>query len=116
MITSGLVITLSADAALSAQAVATLSARSGFTPGERQDRWLPVAMEARDDAESRDLHDWLQALPGVEYVDVVSVNFDDDESCPSMAAGARGLSQPNATLNESQSLLTSAATSKQGEP
>jgi hypothetical protein len=76
MITSGLVITLSADAALAAQAIAQVSARSEFTPGERNDRWLPLAMEARDDAASRDLHDWLHAQPGVDYVDVVSVNFE----------------------------------------
>jgi hypothetical protein len=79
MITSGLVITLSADATLAAQAVASVGARFEFTADECQDRWLPVAMEARDDAESRALHDWLQALPGVEYVDVVSVNFEELE-------------------------------------
>ncbi len=82
MITSGLVVTLSADATLAEQTIANVSARAEFTPGERKDRWLPVAMEARDDAESRDLHDWLQALPGVEYVDVVSVNFDVEEPSP----------------------------------
>ncbi len=80
MITSGLVITLSLDAALAAQVIPTLSTRHEFTPGERNDRWLPVAMEARDDAESRELHDWLHALPGVEFVDVVSVHFEDSES------------------------------------
>jgi hypothetical protein len=76
MITSGLVITLSAEANLAAQAIAQVGARPEFTPGERTDRWLPVAMESGDDAESRDLHDWLGTLPGVEYVDVVSVNFE----------------------------------------
>lgn len=82
MITSGLVITLSADAALAAQVIAKVSARPEFTPGERNDRWLPVAMEAHDDAASRDLHDWLHALPGVEYVDVVSVNFEEPDLIP----------------------------------
>jgi hypothetical protein len=76
MITSGLVITLSADAALAAQAIAHVGARPEFTPGERNDRWLPAAMEARDDSTSRELHDWLHALPGVDYVDVVYVNFE----------------------------------------
>jgi hypothetical protein len=114
MITSGLVITLSADAALAAQAVAALSARSEFTPGERNDRWLPVAMEARDDAESRELHDWFYALPGVDYVDVVYVNFDEDEFSP-VAADVSRLSYPPTAVNESQSLLTSAATNKRGE-
>lgn len=79
MITSGLVITLSADATLAARAVARVSARVEFTPGERNARWLPVAMEAEDDAHARELHDWIGAQPGVEFVDVVSVSFDDSE-------------------------------------
>lgn len=86
MITSGLVLTLSRDGALTSDAIATLGARSEITPGERYGRWLPVAMEAHDDDASRDLHDWLQSLPGVEYVDVVSVNFDEDEVAQSSIA------------------------------
>lgn len=83
MITSGLVITLSADATLAAQAVSKISTRPEFMPGERNVRWLPVAMEASDDAESRNLHDWLHAVPGVDYVDVVSVNFEGPDLIPS---------------------------------
>ncbi|MCF7763900.1 MAG: hypothetical protein K9N62_09520 [Verrucomicrobia bacterium] len=100
MITSGLVITLGTDAALAAQAIAQIGARAEFTPGQRNDRWLPVAMEARDDAASRDLHDWLQALPGVEFVDVVSVNFEEpdlivgDSGQPSMQGIIGGLPGP----------------------
>ncbi len=82
MITSGLVITLSTNPAFAAQAIAKVSARSEFMPGVGNDRWLPVAMEAHDDTESRDLHDWLHALPGVEYVDVVSVNFESPDLIP----------------------------------
>ena len=59
MITSGLVVTLSSDAALAAQAASAIAGRVEFTVGERSDRWLPVAMEARDDAQSRELHDWI---------------------------------------------------------
>jgi len=81
---SGLILTLSNDAELAAQVIATLSTRVEFMPGERNARWLPVAMEARDDAESRDLHDWLNALPGVDFVDVVYVNFDEDEATASL--------------------------------
>lgn len=81
---SGLILTLNADAELAAQAVASLSTRAEFMPGERNARWLPVAMEARDDAASRDLHDWLNALPGVAFVDVVYVNFDADEATASL--------------------------------
>jgi hypothetical protein len=85
MITSGLVLTLNADAALAEQAVASLRVRPEFTPGERNDRWLPVALEAVDDAASRDLHDWLHALPGVEFVDVVYVDFSENDEAPASA-------------------------------
>lgn len=83
---SGLILTLNGDAELAAQAVASLRTRPEFMPGERNARWLPVAMEARDDAASRDLHDWLNALPGVDFVDVVYVNFDADEATASLTS------------------------------
>lgn len=82
MITSGLVLTLSTDAALAEEAVASLRARSEFTPGERNDRWLPVVLETANDAASRVAHDWLNSLPGVEFVDVVYVDFSDDNEAP----------------------------------
>ena len=80
MITSGLVLTLSEDAPLAQSAEAALRARPEFTLAERAQRWLPVAIEVADVRASRDLHDWLQALPGVEFVDVVQVNFEADET------------------------------------
>lgn len=79
MITSGLVLTLTADAALASQACEALRSRPEITLGERNQRWLPIAAEAEGVAASRDLHDWLSALPGVEYVDVVEVNFEETE-------------------------------------
>jgi hypothetical protein len=80
MITSGLVLTLNADAALAEQAMTSLHTRPEFTSGERNDRWLPVALEAADDAASRAAHDWLNSLPGVDFVDVVHVNFEGEEA------------------------------------
>ena len=85
MITSGLVLTLNSDAALAEQAVASLRIRPEFTPGEQNDRWLPVALEVADDDASRAAHDWLNSLPGVEFVDVVYVDFSDDNEAPASA-------------------------------
>ena len=85
MITSGLVLTLSGDVALADQAVASLRLRPEFTPGEGNDRWLPVALEVADDAASRAAHDWLNSLTGVEFVDVVYVDFSDDNEAPASA-------------------------------
>ena len=76
MLTSGLVVTLSSDPAEAAAAMTALRGRPEFTFGDRHDRWLPLVMETCGDAESREVHDWIQALRGVEFVDVAYVNFD----------------------------------------
>lgn len=116
MITSGLVITLSADARLATRVVARLGARPEFTAGERNGRWLPVAMEAGDAAQSRALHDWLRALPGVVFVDIVYVNFDEDASSLSAAADVTRRAPLRAALDESRNLLASAAPNQRGAP
>jgi hypothetical protein len=79
MITSGLVLTLSADPALARQAQTTLHARPELTLGQANKRWLPLVAETADVGASRDLCDWLSALPGVDFVDVVQVNFEETE-------------------------------------
>lgn len=76
MVVSGLIITLADDPAGRAQALASLRAHEAFALGAASGRWLPAAMEAPDDHDCRALHDWVAALPGVRFVDVVSVEFD----------------------------------------
>jgi hypothetical protein len=94
MITSGLVLTLNADPNLAGQAQTAVRARPEFTLGAVAQRWLPVVFEVPDVSASRDLHDWLHALPGVEFVDVVQVNFEDAEL-------QQPLTRPSATLSPS---------------
>jgi hypothetical protein len=78
MTVSGLVVKLAkTDAGVAA--VAALRARAELTLGEGRAGWLPVALEARDPAHSHAVHDWVQSLPGVEFVDVVSVNFEEPD-------------------------------------
>jgi hypothetical protein len=77
MITSGLVLTLSSDPALAGQARTTLLQRAELTVGQQNLRWLPVVAEAHDVGASRDLHDWLSSLPGIDFVDVVHVDFEE---------------------------------------
>ena len=77
MLTSGLVITLSSNPANAAEAMTALRERPEFTLGDRNNRWLPLVMETAGEAESRELHEWVQKLPGVEFVDVAYVNFDE---------------------------------------
>lgn len=80
---NGLLVTLAPQSRAKCEAVARqLAARTELSVGELNDRWLPVAMEAADDAHARELHDWIGTQPGVEFVDVVSVSFDDGDISP----------------------------------
>jgi hypothetical protein len=80
MITSGLVITLNANSGRARDAISLLEARSELTLGQCIQRWLPVAAEAADVRASHDLHDWVCSVPGVDFVDVVQVSFEDPET------------------------------------
>ena len=83
---SGLLLTLDDSPAMRARAVAALAERPDVLVGTASDRWLPVAIEAEDDSTSRATHDWLAALPGVAFVDVVHVSFETDAPTPEVAA------------------------------
>lgn len=76
MVTAGLLLSLDSKDK-SAGLVALLSAKGAVFPGTAEGSWLPVAVEAADNVALRELHDWIARLPGVAFVDVVHVNFDD---------------------------------------
>lgn len=80
MLISGLLITLNADARSHRSVIETLHSRPEIGLGQLFQQWLPVVVETADDAATRELHDWIQAQRGVEYVDVVSVDFDPEEN------------------------------------
>ncbi|MBS0657056.1 MAG: hypothetical protein JSR82_02270 [Verrucomicrobia bacterium] len=75
---SGLLLTLNSDDQLAEAALAELARHPAVTLGPRRERWQAVALEVADGADSRAAHDWLLALPGVDYVDVVSVHFEPE--------------------------------------
>lgn len=87
---NGLLVTLAPQSRANCEAIALqLAGRKELSVGELNDRWLPVAMEATDDAHARELHDWIGAQPGVEFVDVVSVSFDEDNFSPANSEPAQ---------------------------
>lgn len=58
-------------------ALRMLAGHSQIETGELVDEHsLPVTLEASDDQELEQLHDWVGSLPGVVFVDVVFVCFD----------------------------------------
>lgn len=85
MLTLGLLVSL--DSPKSGAVERRLRAHPSMTVGEVAERWLPVAVEAEDDSVCRDLHEWIGALPGVAFVDVVHVNFEESpvESTPPLS-------------------------------
>lgn len=77
---NGLMLTLTTDKGGKARVLEAIRTRSEVEPGELQDRWLPVVTDASDERGSRDLHAWLESLPGVETVDVILAGLDHETS------------------------------------
>ncbi len=87
MISVGLLISLESSEACDGLAE-RLSAKGTVFPGAAEGRWLPVAAEAETDEALRELHDWIAGLPGVAFVDVVHVNFEDSSMIDSTLLSA----------------------------
>jgi hypothetical protein len=75
---SGLVFNLSNDDEGEA-AFAALKSRPELTFGKGAGKLVPAALETSDVQTSRALHEWIASQPGVKFVDVVWVNFEEDE-------------------------------------
>lgn len=76
MVVSALVVTLTAEPAPQAAALARLAADPRLVLGPRHRERVPVVSETATTAASVVLVDELQALDGVARVDVVSIDFE----------------------------------------
>jgi len=65
---SSLVVTLCDDGTLAAQTVREIATHAAITVEEAAGNYLPITIEVAD---ARPIHQWLESLPGVQYVDVV---------------------------------------------
>jgi hypothetical protein len=82
---NGLLLTLSADPILAEDARRCIGVRSEVELAPARDRWQPLAVETTDVKAAHDFHEWLEALPGVDQVEVIYVGFDEHspiESAP----------------------------------
>ena len=77
---SSLVVTLADDAKLAASTITEIAAHEAVTVEKAIGAYLPVAIEAAD---ARTIHQWLEELPGVRYVDVVFCSTELPEDEPS---------------------------------
>lgn len=80
MSVSGLVITLSEEPSARDRALESLEAYPGIERGQLSDRWLPVVVERPDDESGEAVFREISLLPGVEYVDVVFVHFENADT------------------------------------
>lgn len=69
---SSLIFTLTADPALREQALAALHLRPDLEFGKLAGRWLPAALTAAD---PYDAFREFEAIPGIEFVEVVFVEL-----------------------------------------
>jgi hypothetical protein len=77
---SSLVLTLDTSPELRALALAEVSRDSRILVGTpQQERWLPVVTETASLLEGKALAESLGEIPGVNFVDVVMVDFSDAE-------------------------------------
>lgn len=77
MMISGLVVTLAEDPRRRAEALAALGGDGRLTLGEEAGRKLPVVVETGTAQESEELVESLLGTAGVDFVDVVYVDFSE---------------------------------------
>ena len=75
---AGLVVNLSQDQQLAREAIQTIRVKSAFTLGDppRPGRY-PVVMVSDDRNHAREQLEWLQTIPGINEVQIVSVDCSD---------------------------------------
>ena len=76
---SGLVITLSEKARERSVALAALAEDRRIEIGEATESRLPIVVDTPSSEEDRHVWEWLHNLPGVVFVDVACIHFDDEQ-------------------------------------
>lgn len=76
---SSLVVTLCDDEKIASETIQSIAGHEAITVEEAAGAYLPIAIEATD---ARPIHQWLESLVGVIYVDVVfcSTELPNEES------------------------------------
>ena len=74
---SGLVVYLNADAELADAALIKMRQQASLELGEPSGQRLPMVLETATAADSHSVADWLIGLPGVDHLDVVFVDLDE---------------------------------------
>lgn len=90
---SGLVVTLVDDPATRQGALATLRQHPAVDVGEPAGGRVPIVVDTFDENDDRLVWEWIHAIPGVTFVVVAYIHFDEDSSDVELSASCPG-SQP----------------------
>lgn len=91
---SGLVLSLTNDAVMD-DLVVRLSTDPRIDVGASHGKRLPVVLDTADSAEDRELWRWIRSQPGVCYVDVSFIHFDEPRP-----GGVGRLQEPSSQEND----------------
>lgn len=72
----GMVVRLSEDCRVRAEALRAMSEEPLLVLGEVSGRWVPAVIETDSELENLRMQRWLEAMPGVECLDVVYIQKD----------------------------------------
>lgn len=77
---SGLIITLESGTVAGDLALATLSNHPRIQLGSTDGPRYPAVLDTASESENKRWWRWLTDMPGVRFVDVVNVHFEDDDA------------------------------------
>jgi nitrate reductase NapAB chaperone NapD len=97
---SGLLITLDRDPEKKSDAIARLQSHPAIDLGDRDGLRLPIVVDTASSEDDRMVWAWLHELPGITFVDVVYIHFDDeghahDQSMTTPVSCAAGAPAPS---------------------
>ncbi len=102
---SGLVVSLSDEPQLRAGALSVIGRESRITMGICEENRLAIVVETVSSEEDRQLWEWLGDLPGVTFIEVAFVGFDQHGEWLSEQAGKVPTAmpcEPAAVMKDSQ--------------
>ena len=79
---SGLVVSLSDEPQPRAEALDVIGREPRITVGVLEANRLAIVLDTASSEEDRQLWTWLGSLPGVSFVEVAFVGFDQQEKSP----------------------------------
>ena len=95
---SGLVVSLKSDPQLRNEAIDAIRAEPRIEIGAIKQRRMAVVLDTASVDEDKQLWCWLGSLPGVVFVDVALVGYEDPDSvsppCNSPPSGTRSTQPP----------------------